>query len=159
MKFTTSIVAFCAAFAAVSAQDVSGLPSCSLACFAAAIQDSGCSTSDTVCQCTTGKDKITASVTPCISKSCSADDAAKVLSAGNAICASALSSASTGGTTATMSGAAASGAASTATITSPASSGTGVAAAQTTNAAADVKGKMVGVGAAVVGLVVAVLAI
>jgi len=151
MKLITSIVAFCAAFAAVSAQDVSDLPSCSIACFAAAVQASGCSASDTVCQCTTGKDKITASVTPCIEKSCSADDAAKVQSAGNAICASALSSASTG---------AASGvASSTATITSPASSKTGVAAAQTTNAAADVKGKMVGVGAAVVGLVVAVLAI
>ena len=51
-----------------------------LACFASAVQSSGCSASDTVCQCTTGKDKITASVTPCIEKSCSADDAASTCS-------------------------------------------------------------------------------
>ena len=51
-----------------------------LTCFAAAVQASGCSASDTVCQCTTGKDKITASVTPCIEKSCSASDAASTCS-------------------------------------------------------------------------------
>ena len=191
---------------------LSVLAALQIACFATAVQSSGCSATDTVCQCTTGKDKITNSVTPCIEKSCSADDASstcplllflsqysghlqlgppylhvqlstrchslpdnatlaplsstsqptltaianfptEVATAGNAICAAALSSASTVGTTATMSGAAASQTGSTNGTTT-----TNAAAIQTTNAAADVKGKMAGVGAAVVGFAAAILA-
>jgi hypothetical protein len=73
MRFSTSAIVACA-FAFVAAQDLSNIPSCALPCFATAIQQSGCSLSDTKCQCTTGAQKITDSLTSCAPARCQGDD-------------------------------------------------------------------------------------
>ncbi|KAF1978462.1 hypothetical protein BU23DRAFT_595640 [Bimuria novae-zelandiae CBS 107.79] len=79
-----------AAFAAVaSTQDLGSIPSCALACFAAAVPASGCSLTDTKCQCTTGQASITKSLTECAPGKCSAEDVAKIAPAVSDICASA----------------------------------------------------------------------
>ncbi|PVI06052.1 hypothetical protein DM02DRAFT_623370 [Periconia macrospinosa] len=86
MRFSLSAVAFAASLAFVNAQDLSGIPSCALTCFAAAVPASGCSLTDTKCQCTTGRDKVQGSLTQCVPERCSADDQTKVASAVVGIC-------------------------------------------------------------------------
>ncbi|KAF2115902.1 hypothetical protein BDV96DRAFT_646077 [Lophiotrema nucula] len=87
MKFTLATIAFAASFALVNAQDLGDIPSCALTCFAAAVSGSGCSLSDTTCQCTTGRDSISQSVTGCVPGKCSDDDIAKITPAVEQICA------------------------------------------------------------------------
>jgi hypothetical protein len=72
MRF--SILAVTAAIAVASAQDLSGIPTCALTCFAVAVPESGCSLTDSECQCTTGREKIESSITKCVPAKCSADD-------------------------------------------------------------------------------------
>lgn len=86
MRFSISAVAVAATFAFVNAQDLSGIPTCALTCFAAAVPPSGCSLTDTKCQCTTGKDKIQSSIETCAPQRCSVEDAAKIAPAVQAIC-------------------------------------------------------------------------
>ncbi|KAF2733058.1 hypothetical protein EJ04DRAFT_513497 [Polyplosphaeria fusca] len=86
MKFSLSAIALAAAVACVGAQDLSGLPTCALTCFAAAIPAAGCSLSDVKCQCTTGAAKIQESVTSCVPGKCSDDDIAKLSPAVESIC-------------------------------------------------------------------------
>merc|ERR1712070_369313 len=73
----------------VAAQDLSSIPTCAIPCFAAAVAGSGCGLSDTVCQCTTGNEKITQSITECAPDRCSADDLAKIAPAAAGLCAAA----------------------------------------------------------------------
>ncbi|CAI6340172.1 unnamed protein product [Periconia digitata] len=88
MRFSLSsaVVAVAACFALVGAQDLQGIPTCALTCFAAAVPASGCTLTDTTCQCTTGKDKIAESVTSCVVQRCSAEDQGKIASAVTGIC-------------------------------------------------------------------------
>ncbi|KAF2399220.1 hypothetical protein EJ06DRAFT_522744 [Trichodelitschia bisporula] len=88
MRF--SIVALLSLASVGLAADITGLPYCSLTCFQDAIKAAGCDSNDTICQCTTGKDKITKEVTPCILKACSSADAAAVAPASASICSKAL---------------------------------------------------------------------
>ncbi|OAL00785.1 hypothetical protein IQ06DRAFT_148990 [Phaeosphaeriaceae sp. SRC1lsM3a] len=90
MRFSTSaIVAFATSFAFVAAQDLSQVPSCAIPCFATAIQGSGCSISDIKCQCTTGAEKIAASLLQCAPQKCSAGDIAKLEPAVSGLCSAA----------------------------------------------------------------------
>ncbi|PSN67405.1 hypothetical protein BS50DRAFT_574104 [Corynespora cassiicola Philippines] len=86
MRFLFSAVALVVSFAAVNAQDLSGIPNCALPCFATAVPASGCSISDTECQCTTGRDSITQSITECVPGKCSSEDIASLASAVEGIC-------------------------------------------------------------------------
>ncbi|OCK86343.1 hypothetical protein K432DRAFT_376849 [Lepidopterella palustris CBS 459.81] len=166
MKFTTTTLLVFFAAAAVNvvlAQDTTGIPDCAIPCFQTAIASSGCSVTDTVCQCTTGLAAITASATPCVLKSCQPSDIAKVQTASAAICAKAVGS-SIGATSmaSTMTNSIASVSGSTFTATSAtgsakgsiATSSTG-AVAQSTGAAAEVNARSVmkGLGVAVLGFV------
>ena len=102
MKLTTfvaSLVAVVAIGLGVMAVDIQGLPQCSvghlalliimrrlagpqmltdtllqLTCLSAAIEGSGCSLDDTLCQCTTGNKTITEKSVPCISQKCQPPD-------------------------------------------------------------------------------------
>ncbi|KAF2687078.1 hypothetical protein K458DRAFT_295982 [Lentithecium fluviatile CBS 122367] len=86
MRFAISALAFAASVVFVGAQDLQGIPSCALACFATAVPATGCSLTDTQCQCTTGRDSITASITLCVPDRCSAEDIASIAPAVEAIC-------------------------------------------------------------------------
>jgi len=131
------------------AQDLTGLPQCSLSCFVTAIQASGCALTDTYCVCTKGKDSITASVTPCVIKACTdTSDQAKVEPAALAICSKAVAA---GSASATASG---SSATKTAASSGGSTSTSSQAAAQTTNAGGSNKVEMMGAGA---GLLAALL--
>ncbi|KAF2191002.1 hypothetical protein K469DRAFT_732524 [Zopfia rhizophila CBS 207.26] len=151
MKFTATVFAFAASLALVGAQDLTGIPPCAISCFAAALPASGCSATDTKCQCTTGKDAITKSVATCIPSKCSADDQSKVLPAAEAICAKAGITVSGDNTASATAGASATGVASNVTATaSGVRSATGTASAQqTTNAAI---ANVAGLGAVAFGI-------
>ncbi|KAF2462835.1 uncharacterized protein BDR25DRAFT_298927 [Lindgomyces ingoldianus] len=85
MKYTTAILALAAA---VSAQGISDIPSCALACVATGVQGVGCSITDFKCAC--GKaDQLTPAITPCVQSACSAADEAKVITVLGGICAAA----------------------------------------------------------------------
>jgi len=73
-----------------SAVDISVLPVCSLTCFETGASQTGCQLNDYVCQCTTGKAALTASVTPCVQKNCDADDQQRAAAAAISICSEAL---------------------------------------------------------------------
>ncbi|KAF2712401.1 hypothetical protein K504DRAFT_203742 [Pleomassaria siparia CBS 279.74] len=122
MKFSFSAIAFAASIAFVNAQDVTGIPTCALTCFATAVPAAGCSLTDTKCQCTTGKDSITASLTSCVPGKCSADDIAKINPAVEAICANAGVTLSNLPTAASSGASAASTASRTASVTGTKSS-------------------------------------
>ena len=74
MRF--SLFAIAATLALSSAQDLGNIPTCALSCFAVAVPASGCSLTDAKCQCTTGRDSITESITKCVPGKCSADEIA-----------------------------------------------------------------------------------
>ncbi|KAF2644782.1 hypothetical protein P280DRAFT_179871 [Massarina eburnea CBS 473.64] len=144
MRFFSTI-ALAASVAFVSAQDLSGLPTCALTCFATAVPAAGCSLADTKCQCTTGKDSITNSITSCVPGKCSSSDIAEIAPAVSAICQRA------GITVSNLPTAVTSGSSnSTASATSGASgSKTSSGAAQQTSNAAGALG--IGMGAAALG--------
>lgn len=59
----------------VAAASAQSIPACADSCFSAAVAQSGCSATDTLCQCTTGLTSITNNVTPCLLKStCTSSD-------------------------------------------------------------------------------------
>ncbi|KAF2006914.1 hypothetical protein P154DRAFT_517371 [Amniculicola lignicola CBS 123094] len=89
MKFSISAIVLAASLSFVGAQDLTGIPSCSLTCFAAAVSASGCSLTNTECQCTTGRETITNSITACVPSKCSAEDIAKIAPAVQKLCAAA----------------------------------------------------------------------
>ncbi|KAF2663267.1 hypothetical protein BT63DRAFT_484354 [Microthyrium microscopicum] len=99
MKFFAILALASVAFAV----DLSSLPTCSLTCFAQGAAVAGCNLNDVVCQCTTGKNALTASVTPCVDKACSAADQAATVSASLSICAAAISGSNTTTTSTTPS--------------------------------------------------------
>ncbi|KAF1953572.1 hypothetical protein CC80DRAFT_551218 [Byssothecium circinans] len=86
MRFSLSALAFAASLVFVNAQDLAGIPTCALSCFATAVPASGCSLSDTACQCTTGSSSIQNSLTSCVPGKCSTDDIAKIAPAVADIC-------------------------------------------------------------------------
>jgi hypothetical protein len=86
MKYTTTILAL---VAAVAAQSIADLPSCSLSCVLQGVQGTGCSTTDFACSCQKA-DVLTPIVTPCVQSACpDAADQAKVISTLEGICAGA----------------------------------------------------------------------
>ncbi|KAF2019701.1 hypothetical protein BU24DRAFT_419326 [Aaosphaeria arxii CBS 175.79] len=68
MKFSLSALTFAASLAVVNAQ-IAGLPSCATSCLLSAIGSSSCDLTDRKCICTTGKDKVTESLTSCLPQS------------------------------------------------------------------------------------------
>ncbi|KAK7191189.1 hypothetical protein DPSP01_013524 [Paraphaeosphaeria sporulosa] len=163
MRF--SLFALAAAATLAAAQDLSDIPTCALSCFAIAVPASGCSLTDTTCQCTTGKDKIQESITKCIPDKCEAADIAKVAPAVAKLCAAAgitLSdlptgtavSASGASNTASATGSASKTASGSASATSGAASSTASGAVQATGAAV---ANGLGLGAVVFGLAAAML--
>ncbi|KAF1987162.1 hypothetical protein K402DRAFT_420397 [Aulographum hederae CBS 113979] len=78
----------------VAAQNIAGLPECSLHCFEQSVPQAGCDLADQVCQCTTQKTKITQLVTPCVVRDCPHEDAMKVQPASDTICERVLAAAS-----------------------------------------------------------------
>ncbi|KAF2027409.1 hypothetical protein EK21DRAFT_114898 [Setomelanomma holmii] len=88
MRFS-AILAFATSLAFVAAQDLSGIPSCAIPCFAAAVGGSGCGLTDTKCQCTTGRESITNSLNGCTPSRCSASEIASIASAVQTLCAAA----------------------------------------------------------------------
>ncbi|KAH7401002.1 hypothetical protein DE146DRAFT_632039 [Phaeosphaeria sp. MPI-PUGE-AT-0046c] len=152
MRFSTSaIVAFATSFAFVAAQDLSTVPSCAIPCFATAIQSSGCSISDIKCQCTTGAEKIAASLLTCAPQKCSAGDIAKLEPAVSGLCSAAGVTLSNIPTAVPTSGAASTGAAASATASGSMSRPASASAtlAQSTGAAS---ANVVGLGAVAMGL-------
>ncbi|KAF2444744.1 hypothetical protein P171DRAFT_484835 [Karstenula rhodostoma CBS 690.94] len=149
MRF--SIFALAAAVTVVSAQDLSQIPTCALSCFASAVPASGCSLTDTTCQCTTGKDSIEESLNKCVPGKCEAADIAKIAPAVSKLCASAGITLSN---LPTLAPSTASGASNTASATSGAASSASSAAAEQTGAAV---ANGVGLGAVVFGLAAAML--
>ncbi|KAF2398386.1 hypothetical protein EJ06DRAFT_532134 [Trichodelitschia bisporula] len=137
MKFFAAVVLSLASLAV--AADVE-LPQCALSCFATAIASSGCTLEDTYCQCTTGKNAITTSVTPCVTKACSNEDLAKVLPASTKTCVDALAQHSSAAGNAKTSAASGASSAKTSATSSAA------AAQQTANAAGSLRFETVGAG-------------
>jgi len=139
MKFSAAIVLSLSTFA--FAQSIADLPSCSISCFTTAIASSGCGATDTKCQCTTGKDAITKTITPCLLKACSQDDATKTATVSAQICNNVLNGGSASG----------SGSGSTASKTgsSTASGSTSSAAAQASSNAGSFMKPMEMMGAGV----------
>ncbi|KAH7139006.1 hypothetical protein B0J11DRAFT_32726 [Dendryphion nanum] len=147
MKFSFSFFALAASVALVSAQDLTGIPSCAIACFAVAVPSSGCSLTDTTCQCTTGRDKITSSLMECVPGKCSTSEIAQLAPAVENICKKAgitISNIPTAVPTGVQSG---SGTAATRTPTI-----TGAVASQTPGAGV---ANVAGMGAVAMGLVAA----
>ncbi|KAF2244135.1 hypothetical protein BU26DRAFT_522841 [Trematosphaeria pertusa] len=150
MRFFSAL-AFAASLAFVGAQDLQGIPDCALTCFAAAVSGSGCSLSDTKCQCTTGSDAITSSVTSCVPSKCSAEEIAKIAPAVATICAKAGVSISSLPTTVPSASGGSSNGSQTASTTgsqSGTATGSGSAAENTGGAMANVAS----VGAVALGL-------
>ncbi|KAE9966671.1 hypothetical protein EG328_008772 [Venturia inaequalis] len=133
MKFTSATVLLSLFSSAAYAVTIADLPTCSVSCFMTAVGSTNCQLTDTACQCGSAKEAITASVTPCIMKSCTdASDQAKTLTVANAICASVSSSSASGTSKATG----------TSTATKSASTGTATssgAATATSNAASPMR--------------------
>ncbi|KAF2473096.1 uncharacterized protein BDR25DRAFT_302108 [Lindgomyces ingoldianus] len=157
MKFTAAVFAAVASLAFVNGQDLTGIPSCALSCFAVAVPASGCSLTDTKCQCTTGQQKITDSVSACVPSKCSAEDQAKLVPAVEALCAKAGITVTNLPTTVPSASGAANNNATVTSTRSSSASATGSGAAQQTTGAAVVNtvglGSVLAVGlAAVLGL-------
>ncbi|OAL43662.1 hypothetical protein IQ07DRAFT_666090 [Pyrenochaeta sp. DS3sAY3a] len=89
MRFQATLAAFAASLAFVNAQDLSGVPTCAIPCFVAALPGSGCGITDTVCQCTTGRESIQNSILSCAPQRCSESDVATIASAVQTLCANA----------------------------------------------------------------------
>ncbi|KAH6626752.1 hypothetical protein B0J18DRAFT_148962 [Chaetomium sp. MPI-SDFR-AT-0129] len=70
MKYTTAVLALAAA--AVSAQDISIFPECSLPCIIDGIGTTSCATTDFVCVCK-NMDAIKQAATPCVVEKCGID--------------------------------------------------------------------------------------
>ncbi|KAE9987946.1 hypothetical protein EG327_003574 [Venturia inaequalis] len=133
MKFTSATVLLSLFSSAAYAVTIADLPTCSVSCFMTAVGATNCQLTDTACQCGSAKEAITASVTPCIMKSCTdAADQAKTLTVANALCAGVSSSSASGTSKATG----------TSTATKSASTGTATssgAATATSNAASPMR--------------------
>jgi len=99
MRWFTLLISF--ATIVLAQINVSSLPPCSVSCFATAIEASGCGLTDYVCQCTTGKQALVASLSPCIEKACSPADQEVAALGALAICEAALTTSSSSVATAT----------------------------------------------------------
>ncbi|KAF9740353.1 hypothetical protein PMIN06_005679 [Paraphaeosphaeria minitans] len=162
MRF--SVLALAAAATLAAAQNLGDIPSCAISCFAVAVPASGCSLTDTNCQCTTGKDQIQDSLTKCVPGKCDAADIAKIAPAVSKLCASAgitisdlptaAASASGASNTASATGSVSKTASGGTSATSGAASSTASGAVQETGAAV---AHGVGLGAMIFGLAAAML--
>ncbi|KAG9379354.1 CFEM multi-domain protein [Pyrenophora tritici-repentis] len=79
MRFQASVLAVAASVALVSAQNtpnLSAVPSCAVPCFSEALPSSGCSVTDIKCQCTTGREPLTAALMKCVPTKCSPQELA-----------------------------------------------------------------------------------
>ncbi|KAF1355691.1 hypothetical protein EJ07DRAFT_182039 [Lizonia empirigonia] len=139
MRFST-IAAFATSLAVVSAVDLSQVPDCAVACLVAAIPGSGCSVSDTACQCTTGQAAITSSLDSCVPTSCSTEDAAKVAPALAGICSAAGYPISVSSSAAATSAPASSASSAAASVASSAVSSAASVASSAASAAASATG-------------------
>ncbi|KAF1948006.1 hypothetical protein EJ02DRAFT_10263 [Clathrospora elynae] len=86
MRFQATVFAVAASLAMVGAQDLSGIPSCALPCFVAALPGSNCAISDTKCQCTTGREAIQNSLLTCAPQRCQGEDITKLAPAVEKLC-------------------------------------------------------------------------
>ncbi|CAA9966692.1 hypothetical protein CFE70_009788 [Pyrenophora teres f. teres 0-1] len=82
MRFQASVLAVAASAALVSAQNanagLSAVPSCAVPCFTEALPASGCAVTDVKCQCTTGRDPLTAALMKCVPTKCSPEELANL---------------------------------------------------------------------------------
>ena len=80
---------FVAALASVATAQFDNIPTCALTCFIDPLTNDGCSgLTDFACHCKKS-DTLISSVTPCVQKSCGAEDQAKVISGVEETCAQA----------------------------------------------------------------------
>ncbi|KAH7356222.1 hypothetical protein BKA66DRAFT_250480 [Pyrenochaeta sp. MPI-SDFR-AT-0127] len=138
MRFQATVAAFAASLAFAGAQDLTGVPTCALPCFVAALPASGCGITDTVCQCTTGREAITNSILGCAPSRCAESDVASIAPAVQALCAKAgvtITDVPTAASTASGSAAATSAASSSANAASSAANAASSAVAAASSAA------------------------